>query len=84
MAQGTVVHAWHDGENAYLAVAVTEESPIGVVEYIGAVALGSLAGLTLVQQLAELLSACQAERALMLTPAPVPLPGIAAGTAVTV
>jgi len=39
MAAGTIIRAWSDGINAYLAVGVTEGGIIGVVEYVGSVSL---------------------------------------------
>jgi hypothetical protein len=64
----SVVAAWKDDGNAYLAVSVVEQipSPSGPttkVEYIGSVPLAALVGLTDPQIKAALVVAVQAERA---------------------
>ncbi len=62
MPTGTIVKAWTDATTAYMAVSISEPGVIGLVEYIGAVPLGQLQGLTPAQQKAALVAACKAKR----------------------
>jgi len=58
--KGTIVSAWKDGTDAYLAVRVEETD--GAVEYIASVPLALLAGLTPAKQKAALVAAVKAAR----------------------
>ncbi len=60
MPTGTIVKTWQDMTNAYMALRVNEGSVD--VEYLGAMPLASLAGLTLTQKRAALVAACKAQR----------------------
>jgi uncharacterized protein with NAD-binding domain and iron-sulfur cluster len=61
MAAGTIIRAWQDSQNTYLAVSVNE-GVNGTVEYIGSVPTASLSGLTAAQQKAALIAAAKAVR----------------------
>lgn len=60
MAAGTIIKAWQDATNTYLAVSVTEGAR--PVEYIGSVPTVSLAGLPGAEQKAALVAAVKAVR----------------------
>ncbi len=60
MPTGTIVKSWQDTTTAYLALRVNEG--LTDVEYLGAVPLASLVGLTPAQKRAALEAACKAQR----------------------
>jgi len=60
MPIGTIVKTWGDTSAAYMALRVNEGGLD--VEYLGAVPLASLAGLTPAQKRAVLVAACKAQR----------------------
>jgi hypothetical protein len=60
MPTGQIVRTWQDAGHAYMAVRVDE--PGGAVEYLGAVAVEQLQGLSGAQKRGALVAACKAER----------------------
>ncbi len=60
MATGTIVKTWGDIGTAYMALRVNEGGLD--LEYLGAVPLASLVGLTPAQKRAVLVAACKAQR----------------------
>jgi hypothetical protein len=68
MASGTIVASWQDGANAYMSVRVAEPRGGGSedVEYVGALPLADLAGLTAAQKKTALTAAARAVRTALL------------------
>lgn len=79
MASATIVKAWQDGINAYLAVSVVEGGNQGTKEYIGSVPLTDLVG-TNAQKKALLIAAVKAIRDAQVLPVSTDLSAIASGS----
>jgi hypothetical protein len=75
MPNATIVKAWRDSENAYLAVRVAESDGRNV-EYIASLPVGELSGKTAAQQKSALTAAAKAVRDAALTgPQDLPITG---------